>query len=115
MGEKDRMIDVLATPLSSLEMGTRLRNVCRNAGLVTAGQVASMEHSSFLTIKNCGRNTAYEMAQLLEGLGLHFGMDVEDPVPVSVLRELLDSIKVARARLNEVERIVRRLDVGGRL
>lgn len=68
----------LVTSVKGLPLSLRATNAIRTAGALYVGELAQMTFSDIMDIKNAGRKTAQEIAQLLADLGLCYGMLIPD-------------------------------------
>lgn len=61
--------------VDDVEMSIRTANMCKNAGIKTIGQLASLTHSEFIKLKNRGnKKSLEELGEILAAKGLRFGM-----------------------------------------
>ncbi len=86
--EKQRMHDLLARSVDELELSVRSNNCLKMANIKTLGDLVRRNEAEMLKYKNFGRKSLREIAEILEGMNLHFGMDVgpylqetEDKIP----------------------------------
>jgi DNA-directed RNA polymerase subunit alpha len=74
--EKQRMRDMLQRSVDELELSVRSNNCLKMANIKTLGDLVRRSEPEMLKYKNFGRKSLREIAEILEGMGLHFGMDV---------------------------------------
>jgi len=86
--EKQRMHELLARSVDELELSVRSNNCLKMANIKTLGELVRRNEGEMLKYKNFGRKSLREIAEILEGMNLHFGMDVgpylqetEDKIP----------------------------------
>ncbi len=68
---------ILLTPVDELDLSVRSQNCLRSAQIKTIAELVSKHESDMLHYRNFGRKSLAELGELIEGFGLHFGMDVE--------------------------------------
>ena len=76
-GENGGMRAKLSTKLSDLGISVRLFNCMKMADIETIADVTSWPRIELMKIRCFGRKTLYELENLLEKMGLEFGMEVE--------------------------------------
>ena len=74
--EKQRMRELLLRNVDELELSVRSNNCLKMANIKTIGDLVRKTESDMLKYKNFGRKSLREIAEILEGMNLHFGMDV---------------------------------------
>lgn len=74
--EKQKMREVLLRNVDELELSVRSNNCLKMANIKTIGDLVRKSEAEMLKYKNFGRKSLREIAEILEGMGLHFGMDV---------------------------------------
>jgi DNA-directed RNA polymerase subunit alpha len=74
--EKQRMRELLMRNVDELELSVRSNNCLKMANIKTIGDLVRKSESDMLKYKNFGRKSLREIAEILEGMGLSFGMDV---------------------------------------
>jgi DNA-directed RNA polymerase subunit alpha len=87
--EKQRMREMLQRSVDELELSVRSNNCLKMANIKTIGDLVRKSEPEMLKYKNFGRKSLREITEILEGMNLHFGMDVtpymtesEEPVKV---------------------------------
>lgn len=76
-GKTDDVYALLVTPVNDLELSVRTLNCLKNFNLKTVGDIARMNKSTFMRIRNMGRKTITEVEDYLASVGLCFGYDVD--------------------------------------
>jgi len=77
-GDGQRMADLLRTPIDDFELSVRSVNSLKNSNIRTLGDLVKMTESQILQVKNFGKKSLNEIADLLEKHDLNFGMKYED-------------------------------------
>ncbi|HUQ21111.1 MAG TPA: DNA-directed RNA polymerase subunit alpha C-terminal domain-containing protein, partial [Gemmatimonadaceae bacterium] len=77
-GDGQRMADLLRTPIDDFELSVRSVNSLKNSNIRTLGDLVKMSESQILQVKNFGKKSLNEIADLLEKHDLNFGMKYED-------------------------------------
>ena len=70
------MRELLQRSVDELELSVRSNNCLKMANIKTIGDLVRKTESDMLKYKNFGRKSLREIAEILEGMNLHFGMDV---------------------------------------
>ncbi|MBM4195028.1 MAG: DNA-directed RNA polymerase subunit alpha [Gemmatimonadetes bacterium] len=81
-----RLSLLVATPIDSLELSVRSVNSLKNSSVRTLGDLVRLTETQILEVKNFGKKSLQEIADLLEREGLNFGMrwdEVEDGIRVT--------------------------------
>jgi DNA-directed RNA polymerase subunit alpha len=73
--------DIMMKPVSELELSVRAANCLKNAEIQTIGELISRTESEMLDTKNFGIKSLVEIKELLETMGLSFGMLSKVPSP----------------------------------
>jgi len=68
------MSEVLNRSVEELELSVRSYNCLKNANIQTIGDLVQKSESEMLRTKNFGRKSLNEIKEILQGLGLGFGM-----------------------------------------
>lgn len=68
----------LNTPIDDLELSVRSVNSLKNSNIRTLGDLVRQTESQILQVKNFGKKSLQEIADLLERKGLNFGMRYEE-------------------------------------
>src|ERR687884_317116 len=77
-GDAARLSQLLRTPIDDLELSVRSVNSLKNSNIRTLGDLVRQTESQILQVKNFGKKSLQEIADLLEREGLNFGMRFED-------------------------------------
>ncbi len=73
-----RLAELLKTPIDDLELSVRSVNSLKNSSIRTLGDLVRQTETQILQVKNFGKKSLQEIADLLEREGLNFGMRYED-------------------------------------
>ncbi|MFN8178591.1 MAG: DNA-directed RNA polymerase subunit alpha [bacterium] len=74
--EADRMRELLARSVDELELSVRSSNCLTSANIRTIGELVQKTEQEMLKQRNFGRKSLKEIQEILQGMNLHFGMDV---------------------------------------
>ena len=69
-----RLASTLKTPIDDLELSVRSVNSLKNSNIRSLGDLVRQTESQILQVKNFGKKSLQEIADLLEREGLNFGM-----------------------------------------
>src|ERR671927_393383 len=84
--DSGRLASLLRTPIDDLELSVRSVNSLKNSSIRTLGDLVRQTESQILQVKNFGKKSLQEIADLLEREGLNFGMRYEEsPEGVRIL------------------------------
>ncbi len=75
--EKERLRENLLRSIEELELSVRSYNCLKNADIKTIADLVQRTESEMLKTKNFGRKSLNEIKELLAGMGLSLGMQVE--------------------------------------
>jgi DNA-directed RNA polymerase subunit alpha len=75
--EKERIKKILMTSVNDLELSVRAHNCLVAANIKTIADLVRREESEMLKFRNFGRKSLSELTEIVENLGLEFGMDVD--------------------------------------
>lgn len=75
--EKERIRKILNTGVDDLELSVRSHNCLKAANIKTIADLVRKDESEMLKFRNFGRKSLAELMEIVETLGLQFGMDVE--------------------------------------
>ncbi len=70
--------DLLKRTIDEMELSVRSHNCLQAAGIKYIYELVSKEETQMLKYKNFGRKSLTELIEKLDGMGLSFGMDVDD-------------------------------------
>src|SRR5205823_11566612 len=77
-GDAARLAQLLRTPIDDLELSVRSVNSLKNSNIRTLGDLVRQTESQILQVKNFGKKSLQEIADLLEREKLNFGMRFEE-------------------------------------
>src|SRR5918999_4793411 len=77
-GDAVRLSGLLRTPIDDLELSVRSVNSLKNSNIRTLGDLVRQTENQILQVKNFGKKSLQEIAELLEREGLNFGMRFEE-------------------------------------
>jgi DNA-directed RNA polymerase subunit alpha len=72
-----RIHELLKRSVDELELSVRSSNCLRNADIKTIGDLVRKTETDMLKFRNFGRKSLKEISDILNSMGLHFGMDVD--------------------------------------
>jgi len=75
--EEERMRELLSESVEELELSVRSANCLKTANIKTIGDLVRKTESDMLKYKNFGRKSLNEIKEILGGMGLSFGTDVD--------------------------------------
>lgn len=75
--EKERIRKILTTSVDDMELSVRSHNCLKAANIKTIADLVSKDESEMLKFRNFGRKSLAELMDIVETLGLEFGMDVD--------------------------------------
>jgi DNA-directed RNA polymerase subunit alpha len=75
--ELEKLRELLGRSVEELELSVRSGNCLRRANIKTLGDLVSRTESEMLKYRNFGKQSLKEIAEILAGMGLYLGMDVE--------------------------------------
>ncbi|MBN2719788.1 MAG: DNA-directed RNA polymerase subunit alpha [Proteobacteria bacterium] len=79
--EKKKLWEKLNRHVNELELSVRSINCLQNANIRTIGELVQKTEPEMLRTKNFGRKSLNELKELLEAMGLTFGMDIKGWTP----------------------------------
>jgi len=74
--EIERLRDTLDRSVDELELSVRSANCLKAANIRTIGELVIKSENEMLQYRNFGRKSLKEITEILEGMGLHWGMDL---------------------------------------
>jgi len=77
-GDAQRLSQLFKTPIDELELSVRSVNSLKNSDIRTLGDLVRQTEGQMLQVKNFGKKSLQEIADLLEREGLNFGMRYEE-------------------------------------
>jgi len=93
--EKKKLYEKLNRHVNELELSVRSINCLQNANIRTIGELVQKTESEMLRTKNFGRKSLNELKELLEAMGLTFGMDIRGWTPAEAEMGSEDSQEIA--------------------
>lgn len=75
--EEERLRELLNESVEELELSVRSANCLKTANIKTIGDLVRKTETDMLKYKNFGRKSLNEIKEILSGMGLSFGMDVD--------------------------------------
>lgn len=76
--DAQRLAQLLSTSIDALELSVRSVNSLKNSNIRSLGDLVRQTESQIIQVKNFGKKSLQEIADLLEREGLNFGMKFED-------------------------------------
>jgi DNA-directed RNA polymerase subunit alpha len=77
-GDAARLAQLFKTPIDDLDLSVRSVNSLKNSNIRTLGDLVRQTESQILQVKNFGKKSLQEIADLLEREGLNFGMRYDE-------------------------------------
>ena len=75
--EWERIKKILLTPVDDLELSVRSHNCLKAANIKNLAELVRKDEQEMLKFRNFGRKSLSELMEIVETLGLEFGMDVD--------------------------------------
>jgi len=75
--EKERVRKILLTNVDDLELSVRAHNCLKAANIKNIAELVRRDEAEMLKFRNFGRKSLSELTEIVETLGLEFGMDVD--------------------------------------
>ena len=85
--EQLKLMETLSHNVEELELSVRSSNCLRDAGIKTLGDLVQKTEAEMLKYRNFGRKSLQELVDILDDMGLHFGMDVDEALLASATKE----------------------------
>jgi DNA-directed RNA polymerase subunit alpha len=102
--DASRLAQLLRTPIDDLELSVRSVNSLKNSNIRSLGDLVRQTESQILQVKNFGKKSLQEIADLLEREGLNFGMRYEEgPDGVRILDWGTPASRAAAAAPDDME------------
>ncbi len=76
--KKERMLANMAKCVEELELSVRSYNCLKNANIQTIAELVQKTDGEMLKTRNFGRKSLNEIKEILEDMGLHLGMKVDE-------------------------------------
>ena len=67
-------------PITELELSVRSANCLEAASIKTIGDLVQKTEAQMLKYKNFGKKSLSEIQNILTGMGLHLGMNIQDRI-----------------------------------
>jgi DNA-directed RNA polymerase subunit alpha len=86
-GDEDEGLEfnpLLLKKVDELELSVRSANCLKNDNIVYIGDLIQKTEAEMLRTPNFGRKSLNEIKEVLSGMGLHLGMDVEEWPPENI-------------------------------
>jgi DNA-directed RNA polymerase subunit alpha len=75
--EHERLRELLGRSVEELELSVRSGNCLRRANIKTLGDLVRRSEGEMLKYRNFGKQSLKEITEILHGMGLHLGMDID--------------------------------------
>ncbi len=75
--EAEKLRELLGRSVEELELSVRSGNCLRRGNIKTLGDLVGRSESEMLKYRNFGKQSLREITEILSGMGLHLGMDVD--------------------------------------
>jgi DNA-directed RNA polymerase subunit alpha len=75
--EMEKMRELLGRSVDELELSVRSSNCLKAASIKSLGELVRKSESDMLKYRNFGRKSLKEIVDILDGMGLHLGMDID--------------------------------------
>jgi DNA-directed RNA polymerase subunit alpha len=75
--ELEKLKELLSRSVEELELSVRSSNCLRRANIKFLGELVGRSEQDMLKYRNFGKQSLKEISEILVGMGLHLGMDVE--------------------------------------
>ncbi len=85
--EFERMKELLNRSVEELELSVRSSNCLKAANIKTLGELVQKTEADMLKYRNFGRKSLKEIVDILDGMGLHLGMDINTALTPSEKKE----------------------------
>ncbi|GAB1443066.1 DNA-directed RNA polymerase subunit alpha [Ignavibacteriales bacterium] len=76
--EKERIKKILLTNVDDLELSVRAHNCLKAANIKNISDLVAKDEAEMLKFRNFGRKSLAELMEIVETLGLEFGMNIDD-------------------------------------
>lgn len=86
--EKDKINENLYRTVEELELSVRSANCLKNAGIKLIGELVSKSEAEMLKTQNFGRKSLNEIKDILNDMGLTFGMKLDEFPDPEIMRRL---------------------------
>ncbi|MCE1188890.1 MAG: DNA-directed RNA polymerase subunit alpha [Ignavibacteria bacterium] len=75
--EKEKIRKILLTSVDDLELSVRAHNCLKAANIKSIAELVRRDEAEMLKFRNFGRKSLAELTEIVESLGLEFGMDID--------------------------------------
>ncbi|MEW5758017.1 MAG: DNA-directed RNA polymerase subunit alpha [Candidatus Omnitrophota bacterium] len=75
--EERALLEKIKLPISELELSVRSSNCLREANIKTIGELVTKSEEEMLGFRNFGKKSLTEIKELLSGMGLNLGMQID--------------------------------------
>ncbi len=76
--KRQALVSSLTRSVEELELSVRSYNCLKNANIQSIAELVQKTDSEMLKTRNFGRKSLNEIKEILEGMGLHLGMKLEE-------------------------------------
>ena len=76
--EDTELLELIRKPITELELSVRSANCLEAANIKTIGDLIQKNESEMLKYKNFGKKSLSEISGILNGMGIHLGMNLEE-------------------------------------
>ncbi|MDR0927581.1 MAG: DNA-directed RNA polymerase subunit alpha [Ignavibacteria bacterium] len=77
IAERNRIRNILLTPIADLELSVRSHNCLQSAGITNIAELVQLQESELLKFRNFGRKSLNELLGIVQMHSLNFGMNVD--------------------------------------
>ncbi len=88
--EQVRLTELLSRSVEELELSVRSANCLKSGNIQTIYDLVTKSESEMLKFRNFGRKSLNEIAEILEGMNLSFGMTFDDEIAEKVKARISD-------------------------
>jgi DNA-directed RNA polymerase subunit alpha len=81
------MKELLGRSVEELELSVRSSNCLKAANIKALGELVQKTEADMLKYRNFGRKSLKEIVDILDGMGLHLGMDINTALTPSEKKE----------------------------
>ncbi len=92
--KRDRLTQILATPVADFELSVRSRNTLKKMGIMTLGDLCRYTEPELLGSKNFGETSLVEIKEMLQSKGLSLGQTAGDAPAAAASLPVDDVISV---------------------
>lgn len=89
--EMEKLREILSRSVEELELSVRSSNCLRRANIKTLGELVGRSEQEMLKYRNFGKQSLKEISEILVGMNLYLGMDVEAILGGELLEEKVES------------------------